>query len=113
MAEKDSIAVTAGGLEGLFRKPKTSFVSHSLYPTLKTNKNLWLALCHSHKIIGNCVHALYCLNSSPWPRPLQANKQGEEVVVVTSRPSDMIYIQSCSSCKFKVKSKSAKCIIGE
>ena len=46
------------------------------------------------------------------PRPLQENKQGEEIVV-NSRPSDMIYIQSCSSCKFKVKSKSAKCIIGE
>lgn len=64
MAEKDSVAVTAGGLEGLFRKPKTSF----------------------------------------------ENKQGEEVVV-NSRPSDMVYIQSCTSCKFKVKSKSAKCII--
>ena len=46
------------------------------------------------------------------PYFLQEDKSGENVTI-TPRSIDLVYIRSCSQCKFGVHGKSAKCIIGK
>lgn len=54
----------------------------------------------------------HTLTHSPPHLPTQEHKEGESVTV-TPRSTDLVYIRSCSQCKFRVCGKSAKCIIGE
>ena len=42
---------------------------------------------------------------------MQIGKEGEEVVV-NPGPTDMLFINKCKDCKFSVRKRAAKCVIG-
>ena len=43
---------------------------------------------------------------------MQEDKNGEDMTI-TPGSTDLVYIRSCSQCKFGVHGRSAKCIIGK
>ena len=47
------------------------------------------------------------------PLPLPQENHADETVVITSSPTEMVYIRACKNCQFRSQTKIAKCIIGE